>query len=384
MLFINANLYTMDKSGHIEKGYLLTEGNKITGVGSMENCPAIISDCIDLGGKLLLPGFIDTHSHLGMIEDSVGVEGDDINEMSDPCTPQLRAIDGINPFDRGFAEALAGGVTAVMTGPGSANPIGGQTALIKTWGKSADKMVIPEVLGMKFAMGENPKAVYGEKHLSPTTRMGEAAIIREQLYKTKRYLTDIEAAQKDSELDPPEYDIKCEAMLPLLKREAKAHFHAHRASDISTAMRISAEFGLDYLLVHCTEGHLIADLLAEAGAKVINGPILGFRCKPELRNFEAGDSTRKLIDAGLTVAICTDHPEVTSEYLAFSAAVATKGLDFELTLATITCNAAAILGTDRIGSLAPGKDADFSVFNGSPFEIHARPEMVWIDGERRV
>lgn len=384
MLFINANLYSMDRAGHIEKGFLLTEGSKIAALGPMESCPAVTGETIDLCGKLLLPGFIDAHSHLGMIEDSVGNEGDDINEMSDPCTPQLRAIDGINPFDRGFTEALSGGVTAVMTGPGSANPIGGQTALIKTWGKSADRMLIPEVRGMKFAMGENPKAVYGEKHQSPTTRMGEAAIIREQLYKTKRYLADLEAAQKDSELDPPEYDIKCEALLPLLKREAKAHFHAHRASDISTAMRISAEFELDYLLVHCTEGHLIADLLAEAEAKVINGPIMGFRCKPELRNFEAAESSRKLIDAGLQVAICTDHPEVTSEYLAFSAAVATKGLDFEQTLATITSHAAAILGTDRIGSLAPGKDADFSVFGGSPFEIHARPEMVWIDGERRV
>ncbi len=384
MLFTNARVYTMDKPGTIDTGFLYIQKGKIVSVGPMEFCPETSDDILDLKGKMIVPGFIDAHSHLGMIEDSVGAEGGDVNEMSDPCTPQLRAIDGINPFDRGFQEALAAGVTAVMTGPGSANAIGGQTALIKTWGKSVDKMIIPQVRGMKFALGENPKSVYGEKHQTPTTRMGEAALIRQQLYEAKRYMEDKEAAENDDELDPPDYDMKCESLIPLLKRKAKAHFHAHRASDICTAIRIAKEFNLDYLLVHCSEGHLISDILAEEGAKVINGPILGPRTKPELRNFEGTQTTKKLLEAGLTVAVCTDHPEVTSEYLAFSASVATKGLDFEKTLAAITCNAAAILGVDCIGSLAPGKDADFLVFQNSPFEVHSQPEMVFVDGIRRV
>ena len=255
MLFRNARILPMD-GPELPTGYLLTEGKTIKAVGDMQDCP-VHTDSIDLEGKLILPAFIDAHSHLGMFGDGLSFEGDDGNEETDPVTPHLRAIDAVNPFDRGFSEALAAGITTVLTGPGSANPVAGEWCAIKTFGGGVDEMLLKASAGMKFALGENPKNAYNAKNQSPVTRMATAAFIREQLKKAKRYMEDLARAGEE-DVDEPEYDIKCEAMIPVLKGEAKAFFHAHRADDIMTAVRIAREFQLDCVIVHATEGYLLS------------------------------------------------------------------------------------------------------------------------------
>ncbi len=260
MLLIHGNILTMEDTNYPD-GYIQIEGSVIQAIGPMSEVPAG-ETVVDLEGGTVLPGFIDAHCHLGMWEDALGFEGDDGNESTDPTTPQLRAIDALNPMDRTFEEAWRGGITTVLTGPGSANPIGGQWAAVKTKGRRIDDMVIHPAVGMKFALGENPKSVYNEKNVTPMTRMATAALIRDQLRKAKRYLDDKERADEEEDFDEPEYDAKCEALLPVLKGKQKAFFHAHRADDIFTAIRIAKEFKLDLVLVHCTEGHLIKDILA--------------------------------------------------------------------------------------------------------------------------
>ena len=302
MLIINANIKTMEEED-FENGYIAVFDGKIQSVGPMSEAPPD-EDVYDANGMTLYPGFIDAHCHLGMWEDGLGFEGDDGNEETDPVTPQLRAIDAINPLDRTFREAVEGGVTTVLTGPGSANPIGGQWAAIKTRGRRIDDMILKEPIGMKFALGENPKSVYNDKNQTPNTRMATAALIREQLKKAQRYLEDLERIEEDEDCDEPEYDIKCEALLPVLRKEQKAFFHAHRADDIFTAIRIAKEFDLDLVLCHCTEGYLIADLLKEEGYGIIAGPILGDRSKPELRNLETS-GLAKLSEEGIKVSAPT-------------------------------------------------------------------------------
>ncbi|WRS28232.1 amidohydrolase [Oscillospiraceae bacterium MB08-C2-2] len=386
MLFINAQLLTMD-GPDIPEGFLLIKGDKIAALGPMTACPDQYGgEMIDLQGKLLLPGFIDAHSHLGLFGDSLGVEGDDGNEDTDPITPHLRALDAINPFDRCFAEAAQSGVTTSVVSPGSANPIGGQICAIKNHGRWIDRMVVREPLAIKFAFGENPKMCYGHKNQAPVTRMATAALIREQLSKAKRYMEDCEAAAEDDELEEPEYDAKCEALVPLLSGQIRAHIHAHQAYDILSGIRIAKEFGFSFSLIHCTEGHMIADVLAEMGADVICGPLMGTRSKPELGNM-VPDNCAKLAQAGIPIAISTDHPEVPANYLVMSAVIAaTHGLDQRKTLEAITCNAAKAADLfDRIGSLTPGKDADLVVLEGGlPLSVETKPAMVFIDGCRIV
>ncbi|MEG2597359.1 MAG: amidohydrolase, partial [Oscillospiraceae bacterium] len=268
MLIINANIKTMEENDY-KNGYIQVLDGKIAAVGNMENVPSD-EEIYDAKRKHLYPGFIDAHCHLGMWEDSIGFEGDDGNEETDPITPHLRAIDAINPLDRTFEEAVRGGITTVLTGPGSANPIGGQWLAMKTKGRRIDNMVLNAAIGMKFALGENPKNVYNEKNLSPNTRMATAALIREQLKKAERYLADLRRAEDDEDCDNPEFDMKCEALIPVLKREQKAFFHAHRADDIFTAIRIAKEFSLDLVICHGTEGHLIADFLKEENIPIIS------------------------------------------------------------------------------------------------------------------
>jgi len=344
------------------------------------------ADIIDAGGKWLLPGFIDAHTHLGMYEDGLRNEGDDLNEVTDPCTPHLRAIDAINPMDRTFAEALAAGVTCVATGPGSANPVSGQFAVVKTRGGRIDRMVVKEPASMKFALGENPKACYGERNQSPETRMATAAIIRENLRKAQKYGEKKNAAKsgKDDD-DEPDFDIKLEALLPVLNKEIPAHIHAHRADDIFTAVRICGEFDINYVVVHCTEGHLVADELAEAGARAIVGPILCDRSKPELKNLELKNA-KTLRDAGVLFALTTDHPVTPLQYLPYCAALAVKGgLDFYGALKAITINPAVILGIDdRVGSIETGKHADLVLYEGNPLEIMSRVEAVIVNGVRVI
>ena len=385
MIFINGKIHRMN-APIIENGFVVTENGKIKSVGEMRDYNPPKEHCtVDLNGRLLLPGFIDAHTHLGMWEDSLGFEGDDGNEDTEPCTPHLRALDAVNPGDICFKEALAAGVTTVVTGPGSANPIGGTLLAMKTFGGRIDDMLIKDPLAIKFALGENPKTVYNRKNAAPVTRMATAALIREQLYKAKRYLQALEEAERDEELEQPEYDIKCEALIPLLKKQIPAHIHAHRADDIFTAVRLAKEFDLDYVLVHATQGHLIAEALAAEKVRILSGPLLCDRSKPELSGLTPA-SPGILSVSGVKTAIVTDHPVVPAQYLAVSAGLAVReGMDAQAALRAVTCDAAEILGlSDRLGAIAPGMDADFVVFAGDPFLLSAKPESVYVNGKQVV
>lgn len=388
MLIYNARIFTV-KGDYIEKGFVKAEKGKIAAFGNMSELTEKPSEAdFNAEGLTLYPAFIDAHCHLGMFENGIGFEGDDGNEETDPSTPHLRAIDAINPLDYCFTEAVRGGIGTVITGMGSANPIGGTFAAIKTYGsKMIDKRIIKEPCAMKFALGENPKTVYNDREETPMTRMATAAVIREQLYKAKRYMEDMaeyEATKgTDDEVSKPDYDIKCEAVIPLLKKEIKAHFHCHRADDIFTAIRLSKEFDLDYVLIHATDGSVIAKELGEEKASCVVGPLFCDRCKPELRN-QTIETAAKLTKQGVEVAICTDHPENPIQYLPVTAGLAVRGGMSEAdAIKAITINPARICGIDnRVGSIEVGKDADFVLFKGSPFDITTPPEAVFMDGKR--
>ena len=383
MLIINGTVHTMD-GPVIENGYVAVTGSRIAKVGPMEECPkSWEGETIDAQGGHICPGFIDTHCHLGMFGDSLGFESEDGNEETDPCTPQLRAIDAINPLDRCFSEARAAGVTTVLTGPGSANPVSGQFAAIKTDGRWVDAMIVKAPVSMKLALGENPKQVYHDRDETPVTRMATAAIIRENLRKAVEYGEKIDKAAQDEDTDPPDYDAKLEALLPVVRGELPVHIHAHRADDIATGIRIAKEFRLRCVIVHGTEGHLLPELLAGEGIPVITGPALGDRSKPELSNMTL-ENPAVLRRAGVPVAICTDHPEVPIQYLPLCAALAVKGgMEEEEALAAITINAARIAGLDgTLGSLTPGKEADVVVTDRSPLELLGKVKAVLIGGRR--
>ena len=383
MYLINGILHTM-AGAVITSGYVAFDAGKITAAGAMEalSLPAG-AEVLDVAGCHIYPGLVDAHSHLGMFGDSLGFEGDDGNEVTDPVTPQLRAIDAINPFDRCFQEAREGGVTCVVTGPGSANAIGGQMAAVKTAGRRVDDMVVKAPAAMKFALGENPKSCYNDRHEAPITRMATAALIREELFKAREYLAKQEKAARDADAEAPDFDLKLEALVPVIQGKLPAHFHAHRADDIATAVRIGKEFGMDFVVIHGTEGHRIADLLAADGVRVVTGPIIGDRSKPELAH-QRLDNTALLMRAGVRTAICTDHPENPEQYLPMAAAVCAKqGIEPEAAMAAITREAARLAGIDgRVGTLEVGKDADIAVFRGHPLELSATVEAVFIDGLR--
>ena len=383
MLIINGTVHTMD-GPIVEKGYVAVSGSKIVQVGPMEECPASWKgEIFDAQGGHICPGFIDAHCHLGMFGDALGFESDDGNEETDPCTPHLRAIDAINPLDRCFAEARAAGVTTVLTGPGSANPVSGQFAALKTDGRWVDAMVVRAPAAMKLALGENPKQVYHDRDETPVTRMATAAIIRENLRKAVEYGEKADRAAQEEDADPPDYDARLEALLPVVRGKLPVHIHAHRADDIATGVRIAKEFNLKCVMVHGTEGHLIPELLAGEGIPVITGPALGDRSKPELSNMTLENPAR-LRRAGVEIAICTDHPEVPIQYLPLCAALAVKGgLDEESALAAITISAAKIAGLgDSLGSLTPGKEADVVVTDRHPLELLGRVEAVILGGRR--
>lgn len=381
MLIKNAKIFTME-GRPIENGWLLTQNDKIKALGEGE--PAAFGEEIfDAGGGMLLPGLIDAHTHIGMCEDSLDFEGDDTNEDTDPASPQLSAADAINPLDRCFDDALSAGVTTVITGPGSANPVGGRLVAMKTYGRRIDNMLLKNPVAVKFALGENPKNCYHSNHETPVTRMATASIIREQLYKAQKYLEKIESANQDEDIDEPDFDYKCEVLIPLLKKEIQAHFHAHRADDIFTAIRISKQFDLDYVIVHGTDGHIISEELAEDNASVLSGPFLCDRCKPELHN-QTPKSVGIMSKAGLQVALITDHPVIPIEYLSLCAGLAVKnGMDYEEALRAITINPARITRLDeRVGSLKAGKDADFVIFNGDPLQLFTNVTYVAVNGKR--
>ncbi|MGV8077715.1 MAG: amidohydrolase [Methanosarcina sp.] len=374
----NTKIYTMSEIGILENTDILIEENKIVDIGTITE---EADEIIDASGKLVFPGFIDAHSHLGMWEDSMGFEGADGNEETDPVTPHLRAIDGINPCDRCFSEAISHGITATATGPGSANVLGGQFAAIKTYGKRIDNMIIKSPVAMKIAFGENPKTVYKEKHKAPTTRMATAAILRETLFKALEYMSKKEKAEKDGK-EAPDYDIRYESLIPVLKGEIPLKAHAHRADDIYTAIRIAREFNLKLTLDHVTEGHLMIEELKKEKYPCIVGPNLTDRSKIELKNLSF-KNPGILSKNGIMVALMTDHPVVPLQYLILCAALSVKeGMDEYEALKAITINPAVILGiNDRVGSIEKGKDADIVIMNGHPFDTFSTTEMVIVDGE---
>lgn len=386
MVLINAQIYTMGPLGFIKNGFVKINGNIIENVGKMEELDIENEQVVDMKGKYLYPGFIDAHTHLGMVEDGLTFEGDDINEAVDPVTPNLRAIDAINPMDRCFSEALSTGVTTVITGPGSSNPIAGQMVAIKTYGTRIDNMIIKDPVSMKFSLGENPKNTFSEKSQSPSTRMAVAALIREQLSKARKYLLDKNEFFNDpDENEEPEFDAKNEALIPLLKREIPAHFHAHRSDDIFTAIRIAKEFNLDYVIIHCTEGHLIADELKRENTKVFSGPFLSDRSKPELVNLTP-KTPGVLAKKGVKASIVTDHPVTPIQYLPVCASLAVReGMDAYEALKSITINAAEIAGIDnRVGSIEPMKDADILVFEHDALDFRSKPVEVFFEGKKVI
>ena len=387
LLIKNARLLTM-AGNEYENGYIAAEAGKITALGGdaaeADRLEAAgCSEVLDAKGFYVLPGFIDAHCHVGMCEDGVGFEGEDTNEMTDPITPQLRAIDGIYHADRAFIEARENGITTVVTGPGSANVIGGQFAALKTYGRSVEDMILKEPVAMKVAFGENPKTVYHEKRQSPMTRMATAAILRESLMKAREYMQMLDDYSCDSEnFDRPDYDMKLEALMRVLKGEMPLKAHAHRADDILTALRIAREFNIKMTIEHCTEGHLITDILLEGNTPVITGPFLTDRSKIELKN-QSVKSPGILSGAGLKIAIMTDHPCTPVQYLPLCAAVAVKeGMDEQEALKAITINAAEITGiSDRVGSLETGKDADIIILDGPPLELKTKVLYTIINGQ---
>lgn len=340
-------------------------------------------EIIDAEGRYVIPGLIDAHCHVGLFADSTGFEGADGNEDSDPITPQLRAIDGIYPQDRAFSEARKAGITTVVTGPGSANAIGGQFAAVKTAGICVDDMIVKAPCAMKMALGENPKSVYNEKEQTPVTRMGTLAIIRETLIKAKNYRDELKKYEEDSEEnDRPDFDMKLEALLPVINKEIPVKIHAHRADDICSAIRLAKEFDIDVTIEHCSDGDIVADILERENPPVNLGPTLTDRSKPELKNLSF-ETYKNLSDRGLSVAIITDHPEITIENLPLCAALAvSRGMNARSALYAITINAARNCRIDdRVGSLQIGKDADIAVFDKLPVHFDAKCIMTFINGD---
>ncbi|MEA5039326.1 MAG: amidohydrolase [Clostridiaceae bacterium] len=375
LLIKNGHIKTM-AGPDIENGQVLLDGGKIVSVGKTVKAPKD-AEVIDAGGRLVTPGCVEAHCHIGLDNEGMGWEGHDYNEIVEPVTPQLRAIDSINPQDEAFGLAIHGGVTTAVTGPGSANVIGGTFAAIKLCGKRVDDMIVKEPVAMKCAFGENPKRCYSNLKKSPQTRMATAALLRETLFKARRYMQD-----KENGKDPA-FDMKLEAMIPVLKGEIPLKAHAHRADDILTSIRIANEFGVKITLDHCTDGALIADELAKEGKPAFVGPTLGGKSKIELQN-KSFDTPHVLHDAGVSIAIITDAPVIPLQYLPMCAGLAAKaGLDIEEAWRAITINSATLTGIgDRVGSLEKGKDADVVIWDGNPLtDIGSASWKTIVDGK---
>lgn len=358
---------------------LLADG-KIAAIGGGLTAPADAA-VFDADGLEVYPGFVDAHTHIGLDGYGIGYEGCDYNEMNDIWTPQLRAIDGINPRDPSLADARRAGVTCVCTGPGSANVLGGTFLAMKTVGDRVDKMVVRDPVAMKCAFGENPKRCYRDK--CDSTRMSTAAFLRGALMQARDYGARKQAANGDI-TKMPAYNQKLEALLPVLAREIPLKAHAHQANDIFTALRIAREFNLRLTLEHVTEGHLIVDELAgEKDVPMAVGPSLTFASKFELQN-KSWSTPAVLTAAGCHVSIITDNSVIPQQYLPLCAGMAIKaGMDPFDALKAITLNPAEHIGVaDRVGSLEVGKDADLVITAGSPFEVLTEVKAVFIDGAR--
>lgn len=364
-------------------GDVAIENGKIVAVG--QSLSYSDAEVRDVTGMTVMPGIVDPHCHIGMWEDAMGFEGADGNECTNPITPELRAIDAINPYDRCFEEAAAGGVTTCVTGPGSANVIGGQFVAIKTHGDSVEDMVLRFPVAVKAAFGENPKRVYNGKNQTPSTRMATAALMRKALIEAQEYNEKLEKGKVDPE-KMPERNLGKEILARVIRRELPMKIHAHRADDILTAIRICREFKLRYTLDHCTEGYLITDKLKEALGEDCEGIIVGLlltdRSKIELKNLSF-KAPKVLEQAGIEYAMMTDHPVTPEQYLPICTAVAVReGASEEGALKAITINAAKITGiADRVGSIEVGKDADIAVFSGHPFDFRSRCVLTLVNGK---
>lgn len=376
MVIINGKIFPMEGK-NIENGYVRVKEKEIVELGDMSDFHKVDEEeILDVQGAWVLPGFIEAHAHIGITEEKWGTIGDDCNEETMPVTATLRAIDAVNPMDPAFHDAIEAGITSVMTGPGSANVVGGQFVFMKTQGRCMDNMIIKEPAAMKVAFGENPKTTYGDKGQLPSTRMGTAALLRKTLYEAVQYKAD----KENGRLDQTNFEM--EPWIPVLNREIPLKAHAHRADDILTAIRIAKEFQADITIDHGTEGHLIADEIKKSGFPVIVGTDLTSRSKLEVQNMNF-KTNKILYEAGVLIAITTDHPVALIQYLPLCAGLAVKhGLPMEEGLKAITINAARICGvSDRVGSLKKGKDADIAVFSGNPLEVFTKTLYTIIDGE---
>ena len=377
LLIQNGHVKTMAGAEYACGSVLIDDNGKIAAVG--ENIPVPQgAEIIDAQGRLVTPGLVEAHCHIGLDNEGIGWEGHDYNEIVEPITPQMRAIDSINPQDEAFGNAIRGGVTTACTGPGSANVIGGTFVAIKLYGNRVDNMILRDPLAMKCAFGENPKRCYGQgAKKSPMTRMAVAALLRETLFKTKRYMADKEAGKN------PPFDMKLEAMEPVLRGEIPLKCHAHRADDILTAIRVAKEFGVGLTLDHCTDGEVIADELAKEGYPAFVGPTLGGKSKVELQH-KSFRTPKALHEAGVKVSIITDAPVIPLQNLPMCAGLAADaGLPMEEAWKAITINPAQSVGiADRVGSLEVGKDGDVVIWTADPLTtIGGKAYVTVVDGK---
>lgn len=391
MVIINGKIFTMEEKT-IECGYIRIKGKRIEEIGYMPSYTEKKSkkaefqgkdsvkegqeEILDVNGAWVMPGLIEAHAHIGISEEKWGVIADDCNEGTNPVTPYLRAIDALNPMDPAFHEAIEAGITSVMTGPGSANVVGGQFVFVKTQGRCVDNMMIKNPAAMKAAFGENPKTAYGDQGKYPSTRMGTAALLRYALFQAVLY------KEKRDKGELREKDFEMESWIPVLNKEIPLKAHAHRADDILTAIRIAKEFDVDMTIDHGTESHLVVEEIKKSGFPVIVGPDLSSRSKLEIQNMNF-KTNKVLSGAGILFAITTDHPVSMIQHLPLCAGLAVKhGLPMEEGLKAITINPAKICRVEeRVGSLKVGKDADIAIFSGNPMEVFTKTLYTIIDGK---
>lgn len=386
---VNATILCPVK-GLVEGGAILFDERKIHSVGKNVKVPKD-AEVIDAQGKYVVPGFIDAHAHQGLFDGSIGWAGEDGNEMTTPITPEMRGIDSFNPNEPSLKEVIKGGVTCINTGPGSGNVISGEALVIKPTGSQVvDEMIVLSPSGLKVAFGENPKRIHGDQKRAPSTRMGVAALLRKALTDGQNYMqewkdfgTQVKVAKDKGEAlpKPPKRDLGMETVAKVLKREIPIHAHAHRADDIATVIRIAEEFKLKVVLIHCTEGHKIADYIAEKKIPAVVGPTMYWVSKPETRE-RSFETAVKLHNAGVKVALQTDSLTPMYHFPLLPMYVVKHGMSRDEALKCVTINPAEILGIDKnVGSLQPGKDADIVVWSGDPFDFYSKVEQVFINGK---